>query len=225
METASEYIAENSIDSTKLVWQMNASGDNIIVLEEDVWNNVQELELSCFVDDGEGYIDLGLDNVFEFDDDGYLMAPSENTWIGIDGQIVSYYHIDTTGDADDYTITGRVPCYLNGERADLILIFDSENENGYVAGATFDYTDGETETVAKNLTELEAGDTIDFVCDYYSYDGIYNDSYYLGEQLTVSASMAEMEISDLYIEDEDVLLSYRFTDIYGNTYYSEGLTQ
>lgn len=225
METASEYIAENSIDSTKLVWQMNASGDNIIVLEEDVWNNVQELELSCFVDDGEGYIDLGLDNVFEFDDDGYLMAPSENTWIGIDGQIVSYYHIDTTGDADDYTITGRVPCYLNGERADLILIFDSENENGYVAGATFDYTDGETETVAKNLTELEAGDTIDFVCDYYSYDGTYNDSYYLGEQLTVSDSMAEMEISDLYIEDGEALLSYVFTDIYGNTYYSDGLTQ
>ena len=46
--------------------------------------------------------------------------------------------------------------------------------------------------MAKNLIELNEGDVLEFVCDYYSYDGKYLDSYYLGEPMTVSKSMLVM---------------------------------
>lgn len=223
-EDAAEYISENKLDLSDLTWKKNGSGDTVIALTEDQWENVQEIEYSTFVDDGEGYIDLGLDNTFDWDDDGNLIANTDRSWLAIDGMIVAYYHIDTTGDADNYTITGRVPVLLNGERADLILVFDSVNEDGYVAGATFDYKEGETEVIAKNLTTLEKGDKLEFLCDYYDYAGNYDDTYSLGD-MTVKAAMESMQITNLVIEDKPILISYVFTDIYGNNYYTEGLEQ
>jgi hypothetical protein len=225
VEEAAAYIAENKFDAADLKWQMNGNGDNVIALSEAQWENVQQIEFSTFVDDGSGYIDLGLDTTFEWDEDNNLIANTDRSWIGIEGKIVAYHHIDTTGDASNYTITGRVPVLLNGERADLILVFDSEHEDGYVAGATYDYKDGETEVIAKNLTELQPGDTLEFICDYYSYNGEYYDSHLLEDGLTVTKPMDELKISNLVIEDKDILISYVFTDIYGNSYYTEGLSE
>lgn len=220
VEKAANYIAANQFDTSNLIWTQNADGQDVISLSEDQWSQVKDLSLNMFYDDGEGYIDLGLDNTLEFDSDGNLIAPSDKTWLAIDGQIVAYYVIDVQGDENSYAITGRVPCLLNGERTNLILVFDSENEDGYVAGANYDYVEGETDTVAKNLTEINEGDTIDFLCDYYSYDKTYEDSYYLGEQMTVSHPMSEMVINNLPVGDGDVLVTYRFTDQFAQNYWT-----
>ena len=61
------------------------------------------------------------------------------------------------------------------------------------------------------------GDVIDFVCDYYSYDGEYLDSYMLGEQLIVDG---ELQISDVYIDEECANFTYLFTDIYNQQYWT-----
>ncbi|AOZ97758.1 clostripain-related cysteine peptidase [Butyrivibrio hungatei] len=220
VEKAANYIAANQFDTSNLIWTQNSDGQDVISLSEDQWSQVKDLSLNMFYDDGEGYIDLGLDNTLEFDSDGNLIAPSDKTWLAIDGQIVAYYVIDVQGDENSYAITGRVPCLLNGERTNLILVFDSENEDGYVAGANYDYVEGETDTVAKNLTEINEGDTIDFLCDYYSYDKTYEDSYYLGEQMTVSHPMSEMVINNLPVGDGDVLVTYRFTDQFAQNYWT-----
>ncbi len=220
VDKAAQYIASNQFDSTALIWSTNADGDDVITLSEDQWKLVQDLELNIFYDDGEGYVDLGLDNIYDFDDDGNLKAQTDKTWIAIDGQIVGYKVIDIQGSEESYAITGRVPCYINGNRANLILVFDSDNEDGYVAGATYDYIEGETETVAKNLTELEMGDEIDFVTDYYDYNKNFKDAYYLGETMTVDKDMKDMVIQNLPVGDGDVLVTYRFTDIYGQNYWT-----
>ncbi|WP_026521391.1 clostripain-related cysteine peptidase [Butyrivibrio sp. VCB2001] len=221
VEKAASYIAEHKFNSSALFWSTNDAGEDVIKLSEDQWGLVQDLALNVFYDDGEGYVDLGLDNIFDFDEDGNLKTQNDKTWISIDGQVVAYYVIDIQGTEDSYAITGRVPCYINDVRSNLILVFDSENEDGYVAGACYDYVDGETETIAKNTTELAEGDVIDFVCDYYGYDKTYQDSYYLGEPMTVKGSMSDMKISNTYLGDGKALVTYRFTDIYGQDYWSE----
>ena len=220
VEQAASYIASNQFDSSSLVWTKNADGQDAIKLSDDQWSQVKDLKMQVFYDDGEGYIDLGCDNLIDFDDDGYLLSQSDKTWLSIDGQIVAYYVIDIQGTEDDYAITGRVPCYLNGERTNLILVFDSENEDGYVAGACSDYQNGETETIAKNATELEVGDKIDFVCDYYGYDKAFKDGYYLGDEMTVTGPMSDMVIQNLPVGDGDILETFCFTDIYGQNYWT-----
>ncbi|MCR4567214.1 MAG: peptidase C11 [Pseudobutyrivibrio sp.] len=228
VDTAAEIIAKDNIDSDDIKWTKNDVGDDIIALDEDKWDNVQDLELTMLVKDGDGYIDLGKDNIFDFDDDGNLMQATDRSWLAIDGQIVAYYHLDTTGDENNYTITGKIPVMLNDERADLIVVFTSDNENGYIAGATYNYDSEDVEVIAKNLTELNQGDVIDFICDYYTVNGDnveYEDTYYLGDKMAVKKPMNQIQVSNLVIEDKKLVCAYVFTDIYGNTIYSESFEQ
>ena len=214
--TTADYLSDNRFDATGLYWTEGSEGYEI-ALDESQWELVNELELNVFFDDGEGFIDLGMDNVFEFTESGALSGNYDGTWLAIDSQPVAYYHLSTVDDGENYSITGRVPVLLNGVRSDLILVFDNENPYGYIAGARFDYRDGETETIAKNLGQLNEGDTIDFLCDYYSYDGEYLDSYMLGQPLTVDG---ELMISDVYVDADAARLTYLFTDIYNQQYWT-----
>ncbi|MBQ3798373.1 MAG: peptidase C11 [Butyrivibrio sp.] len=223
VEKAAKYIAANQFDSSALIWTTNSEDYTCISLTPEQWKLVQDLQLNMFYDDGEGYIDLGMDTIYEFDEEGNLLAPDDRTWLAIDKENVAFYVIDAQVTDDCYAITGRVPCEINGERANLILVFDSENENGYVAGACYDYVAGETETIAKNLTELQQGDTIDFVCDYYGYDHKFQQNFYIGEQITVKTSMADLVIENLPVGDGNTLVTYRFTDIYGKEFWTPTL--
>ena len=217
VEDTAQYLAENRLDADALVWQTNAQGQPVIALSEEQWGLVQGLELNMFYDDGQGFIDLGLDNVFDFDANGALVGETDGTWLAINGQPVAYYHTNTTDDGENYTISGYVPALLNDERVELVLVFDNDNPYGYIAGARTVYTDGETDTQAKGLTELEVGDKLDFICDYYGYDGSYLDSYFLGDQMTVTDTM---EISNVDIGREYVSATYRFTDLYNQHYWT-----
>ena len=216
-DRASAYLNANSFDGSNLVWKK--SGDAYYLdLPEDQWKMVHDLELNVFYDDGAGYLDLGLDNVFTFTDKGYLLGEYDGTWLAINDQPIAYYHESTVDDGTHYTITGRVPVKLNGDRADLILVFDDANPKGYIAGVRYDYRAGETDTVAKALDGLKDGDVIDFLCDYYDYNGNYVDNFMLGDQLTVSG---ELKISDVYIDAAKANACYRFTDIYNQQYWTE----
>ena len=221
-DTMSQYLADNYFDASALVWTENAQGQRVLSLSEAQWSLVHTLELNMFYDDGEGFIDLGLDNVFEFDETGALIGDTDRTWLAINGQPVAYYYMDTVDDGTNYTITGYVPALLNGERVELMLVFDNANPYGYIAGARSVYAEGETETVAKGMTEINVGDTLDFLCDYYSYEGEYQDSYFLGEQMVVTENM---EISNVDVGEGKVKVTYRFTDIYNQQYWTPAFTQ
>jgi len=221
-ESTANYLASHHFDSSALKWEIGTDNSHRITLAEEQWELVQSLELNLFYDDGEGYIDLGTDNVFSFDDNGALIGDMDRTWLAINGQPVAYYYLDTTEEGDTYTITGRVPAMLNGRRVDLLLVFDSENPYGYIAGACYDYAENETETIAKGLTEPQPGDTLEFLCDYYSYNGDYQNSYYLGEPMTVTS---EMNISNVDVGEGAVRVTYRFTDIYNQSYWTPAFIQ
>ena len=217
MENAEEYLEAHRFPAEAMVWQSGADGPPVLRLNEEQWGLVQALELNLFYDDGEGYIDLGLDSVFDFDDAGGLLGKNDGTWLAINGQPVAYYHTATVDDGTNYTITGRGPVLYNGSRAELILVFDNENPYGFVAGVQSVYLSGETDTTAKSQAELQAGDILEFLCDYYSYAGDYQDSYLLGEPLTVTEEA--LVISDVLLEGR-TRASYRFTDLYSQHYWT-----
>ena len=207
------YLVENAFDGNALQWV-----NGLITLEESQWELVQSLHANLFYDDGAGYIDMGMDNVYEFDDFGRLVAPEELTWIAVNDQPVAYYHESTFDDGTNYSILGRIPVMYNGDRAELMVEFSDADPYGSVIGVRRVYKDGETQTVAKTMDSVVDGDVIDFVCDYYSYDGEYLDSYMLGEQMIVSG---ELTISDVYVDEENSRMTYLFTDIYNQQYWSE----
>lgn len=213
-EEMAEYISANSFDGSRLYWQ----NGSLISLPEEQWSLVQSLHANLFFDDGTGYIDMGMDTVYDFDEAGNLLAPSEMTWIAVNDQPVAYYHESTVENGDHYEILGRIPVLYNGERGDLVVVFTDTEPYGQVVGVRKVYKNGETETVARTMDPVVPGDVIDFLCDYYSYDGAYQDSYMLGEQLVVAD---ELVISDVYIDEEAARLTYLFTDIYNGQHWTE----
>ncbi len=215
-EEMTEYLVQHSFDGSLLTWTDTANGA-AIVLPQEQWELVQTLHANMFFDDGEGYIDLGTDTVYDFDEAGNLLAPDEFTWIAINEQPVAYYHESTVDDGENYSITGRIPVLYNGERSELVIEFTNEVPYGSIVGVRRVYTNGETTTVAKTMDAVVEGDVIDFICDYYSYTGEYLDSYMLGEQLVVDK---ELSISDVYIDADAAKLTYLFTDIYNQKYWT-----
>ncbi len=239
-EDTARYIAENSFDPTLLVWTLNENGENVISLPTEQWELVNDIEYNLFYDDGNGYIDLGLDALFSFDDNWNLLEPEDNTWIAINGQPVAFYHDYTLGEGDDAIITGHVPALVNGVRVNIMISFDPDHPYGIITGVLQDYVEGETETVAKQIPALtdnipienadwneadqhsfwNVGDTIEFVCDYYTYAGVYQDNFKLGDPMTVTE---DMMISNVPLEDANLRISFRFTDLYQQHYWTQAL--
>lgn len=218
-QSAADYLASNYFDVNNLKWK--TQGESYYLdIPSDQWKLVHKLDLNMFIDDGEGYIDLGLDNIYSFDGDK-LIADTSRSWLAVNGQIVAYYHTDTVEDGSRYTHNGYIPAMLNGERVKLLVAFDTENPNGYITGAEPVYKDGETEAIAKSTTGLTVGDKLEFICDYYTYGGDYKDSFYLGDAMTVTENMT---LSNVKVdESKRMKLTYRFTDIYNQEYWSEAI--
>ena len=115
---------------------------------------------------------------------------------------------------------GYIPALLNGSRVNLLVTFDSVNAGGYISGVEYVYASDAP--LGKIDTEVNKGDKIDFLCDYYTYDKKYSDSYKLGEQLVVGEEGLSITSQDM--SDERIVESYLFTDIYDNCYWTPSLT-
>ena len=235
-----EYIADNYIDPADIFVTVRDDGTRVLSLTEEQWELIQTAELNIFVDDGEGYIDMGLDNTgFDFDGDDMLMAYNGN-WLAVNGQPVAYYMTSDTEEEDgSYTTRGHIPAILTqvlpveyplgdqggessvGEAVTqfvyLEVVFDSANPYGVVTGARPMYED-DTDTVAKGEIQIRNGDEIQFLCDYYRYDGSFESAYELGDPLKVGPE--GLRLSYLALDNDAISVTYRLTDIYSNHYWT-----
>ena len=210
VQKTADYIVSNHFEPERLVW---CNGK--ITLPQEQWKLVTDLCLNVFVDDGKGFIDLGTDNLFTKSGND-LIGDYDGTWISINGQPVPYYYMYAEDNGRKYLSYGYVPVLLNGQRANLILMIDEEG-NAEITGAHYVYSDGVTETQAKTVISIGEGDKLDFICDYYDYNGNYQDSYRLGKQMTLGKQTV---IENTPVGKMPKRVTYRFTDIYQQRYWT-----
>jgi hypothetical protein len=218
LDLFSQLIGKNHVDSANLVLSAR-SGQPVLNLPESQWKLIRSIALNVWTDDGGGYIDLGLDDVFQFNDHGELIVDYDGKWIALNGQVVAYYVTSEQFESEDnYVIDGYVPAMINGQRANIILEFTDEKPEGTVLGAQTVYDTG---TEGKGLRTIEDGSTIDFLCDYYDYSGNYSDSYYLGAEMTVSGGLT---VSTYQLSGTKVIYGYQLTDLYDSHLYTPMLS-
>ncbi len=155
-----------------------------------------------------------------------MLLDYDHTWLTVNRHVVAYYMESDVEEADgSWTTTGYIPAILSskdetGQAFDqyvkLEVVFDKENPDGVITGARPIYKT-ETETVSKGNIELKENDVLQFLCDYYSYEGNYDSSYKLGSPLTVPASGLTLTNRKI---DYDCNVTYRLTDIYDNHYWT-----
>ena len=211
-------LAENMLDASH-VYASYKDGRAVLSLSEQEWSLIKTVELNLFADDGEGYIDLGRDNVFDFDGNDLLLS-FDGTWLTVDGHAAAYYLVsDVLNDDGTWTTTGRIPALLNGEAVNLRVVFDDAHPYGAVTGAYPLYLEGETDAVAKGEVALAPGDELELLCDFYDYAGNYDASYTLGAPFTLTS--AEPELANMRLDASGLRATYRLTDLYGNHYWVE----
>ena len=190
-------------------------------LSDEEWGNIASIEQFVYIDDGDGYLGLGWDNVYTFDEEqNELLVDFDYTWVCLDGQVVPFYAteegIRPTGSWYSY---GYSTATLNDEQDIEIMIFwDEDHPEGYVAG----YRPIQTDNFPyRNLMQLQEGDVLDFYCDFYTYDEEYEDTYYIGDSLICGD---ELTVSYEDIGEQTVLFYVRLTDFFRNEYWTEPLT-
>lgn len=221
VEKAAAYINANRFFPTQLMWN-SKDGENSLDLTDDNWENVQKLMRGMFYDNGNGFIELGLENSFRFKADDTLSGDGSGKWITVNGQTAAYYHVETVYNGNKYYVTGRIPIICNNERAELVVRFDNANPNGYIIGMYYDYEADETGTAPKKLSKVRNGLRIDLICGYYSYGGSYVDDYKLGERIVVDGKLHVGK--DRVSNSRNAFVSYCFTDAYGQNYWTPVIT-
>ena len=218
------YLNENRFDPDQLVWKKEG-GRYAITMDQANWSLVQDIKLNIFVDDGNGYIDLGLDNIYELTKTGSLLAEEENSWIYIGNQPVAYYFTDCNTENGKTTYYGYVPALLTDlefgvedQQIELLLGYSETDGAWSIAGYRSVYEDGETEAVAKYEQTLHEGAYLQFIADYYNYDGSYQDTFLIGDEVKVTA---DLEIADKLIPSTTKCqTAYVLTDIYQQQYWT-----
>lgn len=204
---------------------VNSGSKMCLELSDDQWAMVKGIQVNVMVDDGEGYIDLGMDTYYgAIPTSGKLEIDYGMEQIALDGHPVAYYIVSESDDEGHYSSVGKVPALLNGELVDIIIVVDDEDpamEYGCVIGARKMYEDDETDTLARGLIKLKDGDKIEFLFDYYSYDMDYDSSYVMKDNTLIVDGEIEVDDIDMKKEGYKCLVSYCITDIYGNEFWTE----
>lgn len=225
-------LAATTLDQSHIVWT-EKDGERVMQLSEEEWSLIERLELNLLYDDGEGgYIDLGFDNSYTFNDDGDLIAGWNGTWLALDGQIVPYYLMNAVSGSDGaYAITGGIPALFTEDDGTqtpvrIVVQFTDEDPYGSVLGVvtTQVFSEEAGVTFGKLIPiddESVAGHTVNFICDYYYADGTFENNYLFGEETTLSA---DMEISNVALDHpENCRATYRITDLYNNYYWTPAM--
>ena len=237
-------ISENRLDPARITIT-DKNGVPTLVLTDAEWALIDTAAVNVFVDDGKGFIDLGYDNYLEYDQDNDLILGFDGTWLCVDGHVAAFYMTETYVTEDGTVETyGRIPAKITGKRdrnADKegVLKVDGALSGEKVSGSetvemmvnlmvrivdddveilgAYPLYDGTVDTEAKGLIPILKGDKIQLLCDYYTYEGAYEGSYTLGNAFTAGSSII---VDYRAISNDDISVSYRLTDIYGNVYWT-----
>ena len=209
------YVVENSINRDHLKW-VNKNGKKVLAFDDKDWNASAEILLNVFVDDGQGIIDLGLDPLYTWTEDGDLEGTYDGTALSVNGQACAFIFEDENDDGDKYVIHGYIPALINSERSEIEVEFSDEEPNGRIIGYRRVYKDEPGAGQVAKIMSFEDGDAIDFIADYYTYEGTYLDTYMIGDRIRYHG---EFTLENLKV-DGKAKANYRITDIYGQNYWT-----
>ena len=144
-------------------------------LSDSVWKIILDSKQFYYQETEEGLKYLGMDYDGWEDADGHPMIATDGTWIMLEGQPI-YYEATTSRLSEEGTIfSGISKARLNGS-TDVILYIEWEpmNENtvsakGRIIG--YDLAEDEDAFMEKGSKQLQTGDTLDFVFDFYDEEG------------------------------------------------------
>lgn len=209
----------DSVETDELVLDDKGEYYALALSDED-WDIVAKIEQQAYVDDGEGYLELGYDDAYRFDDDGDLIVEFDYTWLCLNDCLVPFYaeKHGTLLNGTEYTY-GYIPATLNNEKDIKIMVcWDTAHEGPYVKGYC-EAHEGMSMS-DRGLQQLKKGDQLEFYFDYYNYDGDFVDGYALADN-SLTYDGGDLTVAYQEIGDCVVNVCFHLEDVYQNDYWTE----
>ena len=217
VEEYASYYEQNSFQMPQV---KEKDGHYILPLTEKNWELLTYIEQWVYMDDGEGFVDLGADNYYQVDEENNLIVDYDYMWVALNDQIVPFYtEVENYDDPDDWYTYGYVTAELNGRDAiEIVLQWDSAEPDGYVCGWRY-ARKGLGTPAAKGLFDFKKNDVIKYICNYYNYDGSFDAQYYWSDPVRIGdGGIQDLKVSYKDIGKVNTLISYLLVDIYQNAY-------
>ena len=208
--------------------ELASDGSNWVVeMDDSLWGDFADFQITVMQNYDDGYLMLGTDDAYQVTDDGNIAVDFDGEWLSIDGSFFSFY-CDAPEETEDGEIrySGTIPAILNGgERVDLVVTWPTASERsdgetiGYVQGYRMS---GQDYVLGRGLGQLEAGNTLTPVFDYFDSEGNWVETLQ-GDAITVS-DPSDVEVRYEDAGDADVLFWGTLTTVYGSQVDTEVLT-
>ena len=198
-----------------------------IQLPDKVWKTVVDCQVAVYMQTKEGRIYLGSDHVGALDENGNPMVALENSWPHIGGALICYNAAQARETEDGTVFSGSTRAILNGKTAINIFIecdpvkeISDQPMEAHIVG--YEMVNDPLAFMRKGLQELEAGDTLQFVFDFYDNEGnlVKTDAY--GKKVRVLRNN-EIAVKDEPFGECDLQFGGMLTDIYQRTFITEML--
>lgn len=155
---------------------------------------------------------LGQDEYGFFDDDGDLVADTPTNWTYLSDRVACYilydcYEDDETGEWNQY---GAIPVKINGVECYLMVFYDQDNPTGMITGYTIMDDEGDYYYELEDTDEIQI---IWYCFDTDEYAEAYDPFY---------ASELELSYDAINFSNDNIIIVYEVTDVYGNVYTSDG---
>ena len=209
--------------------ELASDGSNWVVeMDDSLWGDFADFQITVMQNYDDGYLMLGTDDAYQVTDDGNIAVDFDGEWLSIDGSFFSFY-CDAPEETEDGEIrySGTIPAILNGgERVDLVVTWPTASERsdgetiGYVQGYRMS---GQDYVLGRGLGQLEAGNTLTPVFDYFDSEGNWVETLQ-GDAITVS-DPSDVEVRYEDTGDASVLFWGTLTTVYGSQVDTEVLTK
>ena len=204
----------------------DVNGGKVLKLSKEQWEDIAYVDIGVFLDDGEGYFDLGRDNAYGKDADGNVIIDFDGKWVSINGEIAPFTVV-AEGTTDDgwYTYGTTRAEFVSaktGEKKDIDIYirWDDLHDGGYVMGYRDAVKSDDPEPTGRGMVAFLKGDKISLLSDYYTYDGNFDSQLFIGGDITVDSTL---KITYIDLSDYTFNIYAHVHDIYGNDLYTETL--
>ena len=199
-------------------------------LPEKTWDTILDCKIATYLVTDEGLMYIGQEH-FSEDDGEHPIVSMDGIWARLNGHVVCYEADEPQLTEDGVIYRGKIKARLNGrENITLHVEWDpvkdesKEESTGWVTGYSRD-DEKVSFFMKKGLEQLETGDTIEFIFDFYDEEGnlIKTDTY--GNKLHVITE------DQLTVRDEEfesgTIFSYFgvLTDIYQRDLMTEEIRE
>lgn len=197
-------------------------------LPEKTWGIIADAQTMAYQKAEDGTMRyLGSQHIGGTDAEGHPLVDMDDTWIHMNGRLVSYESKVVRETDDGVVYTGDVKARLNDEEDILIHIewnpVKDGSEEEFIGKITgYELVNDENAFMKKGSEQLEYGDRIDFLFDYYDNEGKLVKTEKYGRSLIVT-KQGDLKVSEEPLEECDIEFLGILTDVYQRDILTETL--